>query len=100
MDTPFAERLRALMGAKRLTLRAVAQRCGVTPQAVKKWCDGDAMPSSKHFLTICDLGGCSAEWLFSQAQMDWESTEVAPQGRHAKYWVREAIAELREQGLL
>lgn len=32
--------------------------------------------------------------------LDFQSTARAPQGRHAMYWVREAIAELREIGYL
>lgn len=100
MDTPFAERLRAIMGAKRLTLRTIANACNVTPQAVHKWTDGRAMPSSGNLLAICKLGGCSIEWLLFPHHLDWESAETAPQGRHAKYWVREAIAELKEEGLL
>lgn len=99
-DTPFAERLRALMGAKKLTMRAIASACGKTPQAVHKWCNGVAMPSSGDMLTICRIGGCSMEWLFCPDWIDWESTDTAPQGRHAKYWVQEAVAELKEQGLL
>lgn len=100
MDTPFAERLRSLMGARRLTMRGIADACGKTPQAVHKWCHGVSMPSSGDMLTICEMGNCSMEWLFSPKPLDWESTNEAPQGRHAKYWVREAVAELKEQGLL
>lgn len=97
-DTIFAERLRAIMGARRMTLRALANVCGVTPQAVKKWRDGTSMPSSRQFLAICEACDCSCEWLFARTALDWQSSEDAPQGRHAKYWVREAIAELREIG--
>lgn len=100
MNSVFAERLRAVMGAKKLTLRAVGKECGVSAQAVKKWCDGVSMPSSGRVITICKMGGCTLEWLFAQEPMDWESSETAPQGRHAKYWVREAIAELKDEGLL
>lgn len=99
-DTPFAERLRAVMGARRLTLRDMAKECDVSPQAVKKWRDGVAMPSSHHFICICRICGCSHEWLFAPNPMDWESSDTAPQGRHAKYWVREAIEELREIGII
>lgn len=99
-DTPFAERLRAIMGAKRVSRKALGNVCGKTPQAVQRWCDGSAMPSSGDFIKICNFLGCSHEWLFSQYHIDWESAELAPQGRHAKYWVREAIAELRMEGLL
>jgi transcriptional regulator with XRE-family HTH domain len=96
----FPERLRALMGANRITLARLGAECGVTPQAVKKWCDGEAMPSAKALLAISRFAGCSIEWLMDPSPMDWHSAEHAPQGRHAKYWVREAIVELQQQGLI
>jgi transcriptional regulator with XRE-family HTH domain len=99
-DTPFAERLRAAMGARRVTMAALGAECGVTAQAVHKWTSGKAMPSSAQFMAICRMLGVSHEWLFAPDFMDWESAERAPQGRHAKYWVREAVAELKEQGIL
>lgn len=75
------------------TFQAVADLCGVSPQAVKKWEDGDAMPSSERLLTICLAFDCSLEWIMSADPLDFHSTAQAPQGRHAKYWVREAMDE-------
>ena len=82
-----------------MTLRDVATACNVSPQAVHKWEDDTAMPSSARFVTLCNLLNVSAEWLIA-GPLDFHSTETAPQGVHAKYWVREAIAELREQGVI
>lgn len=96
----LGERLRVARARARLTLRDVAKECGCTPQAVKKWEDDEAMPDSRKFLAICGLLDVSAEWLMDGAPLDFHSTDQAPQGRHAKYWVREAVAEMRELGLL
>lgn len=96
----FAERLRAARGRARKTLRDIASVCDVSPQAVKKWEDGTAMPDSRRFIALCKLLDVSAEWLFCPDSLDFHSTDTAPQGRHAKYWVREAIAEMRESGEL
>lgn len=96
----FAERLRAVIAARRARRPELARLCGVTPQAVQKWCDGAAMPSSGSFLTICKHLNCSAEWLLYGHALDFHGTQTAPDGKHAKYWVREALAELKEQGLL
>lgn len=82
----FAERLRAVMGARRITMQALGDACGVTPQAVNKWCSGVAMPSSSSLLVICKVCGCSLEWLMATSPIDWESSDTAPQGRGAKYW--------------
>lgn len=95
----IGERLRAARGRARKTLRDVASACEVTPQAVKKWEDDIAMPTSGRLLTICRLVDVSVEWMMA-GPLDFHSTETAPQGVHAKYWVREAISELKEQGLL
>ncbi|MDT8329059.1 MAG: helix-turn-helix transcriptional regulator [Roseovarius sp.] len=95
----IGERLRAARGRSRKTLRDVAQACGCSAQAVKKWEDDTAMPSSSKLITICRILNVSVEWLFD-GPLDFRSTGRAPQGVHAKYWVREAIEELKEQGIL
>jgi transcriptional regulator with XRE-family HTH domain len=90
----FAERFAAARGRKRLTLRQVADACGVSAQAVKKWEDGLCYPSSGALIAFARLADCSAEWLMDFRPLDFHSTEDAPQGRHAKYWVRAALDEL------
>jgi len=96
----IGSRLRVARANARMTLRDVARECGCTPQAVKKWEDDSAMPNSTKFIALCRALGVSSEWIIDQTPLDFQSTETAPQGRHAKYWVREAIAELREGGFL
>lgn len=94
----IGERLRVARARQRMTLRDVANAIGVSPQMVKKYEDDLSMPSSSGFVAICECLDVSAEWLIDGSPLDFHSTEKAPQGRHAKYWVREAIAELRELG--
>ena len=90
------ERFRVARSRHGHTLRDVGEACGVTAQAVMKWEQGKAMPSSKALMSFCALVDCSLEWLLSDEPLDFHSTEKAPQGRHAKYWVREALEELVE----
>lgn len=90
----FGERLRVARARARLTMVDLARECGCTPQAVFKWEQDKAMPNSSKFLKLCEALDVSAEWLMDAAPLDFHSTERAPQGRHAKYWVREALAEL------
>ena len=92
----FAERVAAARGRKRLTLRDVANACDVTPQAVKKWEDGVCYPSSGALIAFAKIADCSVEWLMDYRPLDFRSTAEAPQGRHAKYWVRAALDELME----
>ena len=96
----LGERIRVARARARLTLRDVASKCDCTPQAVKKWEDDQSMPDSRKFLAICRELDVSAEWLMAPEPLDFHSTETAPQGRHAKYWVREAVAEMKELGIL
>ena len=95
----IGERVRAARGRARKTLRDVADACGVSPQAVKKWEDDTAMPTSGKLMAMCKLLDVSPEWIMA-GPLDFHSTPEAPQGVHAKYWVRSAIAELKEQGII
>jgi transcriptional regulator with XRE-family HTH domain len=94
----IGERIRVARARARKTLKDVAAEIGVTPQAVKKYEDNDCMPNSRSFIALCRCLDVSSEWLMDTTPLDFHSTDTAPQGRHAKYWVREAIAELRELG--
>lgn len=96
----IGERLRVARARKKLTLRDVANTINVTPQAVHKYEDNKSMPNSRAFLALCELLDVSAEWLMDATPLDFHSTETAPQGRHAKYWVREAVDELRARGYI
>lgn len=96
----FGERFRVARARAKMTMRDVAKLCGVTPQAVFKWEADTAMPSSGNLMKCCAAFDCSAEWLIASEPLDFHSTETAPQGRHAKYWVREAISELAEMGFI
>jgi transcriptional regulator with XRE-family HTH domain len=91
----LGERLRVARARARKTLAELALDIGVSAQAVKKYEDDKCMPSSAVFVKICKTLDVSHEWLMAQDPLDFHSTETAPQGRHAKYWVREAITELR-----
>lgn len=96
----LGERLRVARARARMTLRDVAKECNCTAQAVKKWEDDSAMPDSRKFIILCKILDVSSEWLMAGTPLDFHSTDDAPQGRHAKYWVREAIAEMQELGLI
>jgi len=88
------ERFRVARTRHGHTLKDVGAACGVSAQAALKWEQGKAMPSSKALMAFCALTDCSPEWLLSGDPLDFHSTESAPQGRHAKYWVQEALAEI------
>lgn len=96
----IGERLRVARARKNLALADLARECGCSAQAVMKWEKDICMPDSTKFVKLCEVLDASPEWMMDANPLDFRSTDLAPQGRHAKYWVREAIAELRELGLM
>ena len=67
------------------------------------FCGGEAVIERKgdrRFLALCKTLDVSPEWLMDGTPLDFHSTAKAPQGRHAKYWIREAVGELQEIGIL
>ena len=80
-----------------MTLRDLGYICGVSAQAVKKWEDGLCYPSSVSLIGLCKALDCSVEWLFDPRPLDFHGTYDAPNGVHAKYWVRLALDELAER---
>ena len=95
----ISERIRAARGRSGLTMRQVASECGVSAQLVFKWESGASFPNSSCLIAMCRLFDCSAEWLMDPRPLDFHSTESAPDGKHAKYWVREALNELEIERL-
>lgn len=94
----FGMRVRVALAAARIDRTHLARECKVSPQAVQRWCDGTAMPTSANLMRICDLTGCSAEWLMWPHPVDIRSTEWAINGTHIKNIVRATMDELAEAG--
>lgn len=96
----LGERLRVARARAKLSMADVGRECECTAQAVKKWEHDEAMPDSRRFIKLCGLFDVSPEWLMDGSPLDFHSTNKAPQGRHAKYWVREALEEMINEGLV
>ena len=90
----FGMRVRVALAAARVGRSELAKACNVSPQAVKRWCDGSSLPSSGNLMRLCDLTRCSAEWLMWPHPVDIRSTEWAINGTHIKNIVRTTLAEL------
>lgn len=97
MNPAFGQRIRAAMAVARVSRQEVARACKISPQAVQRWCDGTAYPSSSKLMTFCDMTGCSAEWLLWPHPVDIRSTDWAIKGTHIKNIVRATLDELSEQ---
>lgn len=92
----FSERLIVARCRAGHTMKSAAALVGITPQAYMKYEKDKAMPNSGSLMTFCREFDCSMEWLLEPAPLDFQSTNQCPQGRHAKYWIREALDELTD----
>lgn len=90
----FGERVRVAMAVARLSRVSLARECGVTPQAIQKWCDGTAMPTSGNLMTLARLSGASLEWLMWPHPVDIRTTEWAINGTHIRNIVRTVLDEI------
>lgn len=95
INEAFGMRVRVALAAARVGRAELARACNVSPQAVQRWCDGSSLPSSGNLMRLCDLTGCSAEWLMWPHHVDIRSTEWAINGTHIKNIVRTTLAELK-----
>lgn len=99
----ISERLRVARARKSLHIWQVAQAADATVRTMDRVESGSLpswMPTSANLIALAEVLDVSVEWLTDTAPLEFRSTERAPDGRHAKYWVREAVLELREEGLL
>ena len=94
--SPFGERVRVALAVARIDRASLARACGVTPQAVQKWCDGKAYPSSKSLMKLCEMTGASLEWLMWPHPVDIRSTDWAINGTHIKNIVRMTLDQIAE----
>lgn len=56
----FPERLRAARTRNNLSLAALADKIGISPQAIHKWETGDSVPSYRHLHAVTTLLGMNA----------------------------------------
>jgi transcriptional regulator with XRE-family HTH domain len=93
----ISERIKVIRAARNKTMADMADICGCTAQLICKWEAGTSHPNSSALLAIAKELDCSLEWLLDATPLDFHSTGTAPQGKHAKYWVRAVLDELAEQ---
>jgi transcriptional regulator with XRE-family HTH domain len=90
----FGQRIRTAMAVSRLSRHEVARACQVSPQAVQRWCDGTAYPTSSKLMIFCTITHCSMEWLLWPHSVDIRSTDWALNGVHIKNIVRAVMDEM------
>ena len=66
----FGQRIAALRKARGMTQEALAQKLGITNQAVSKWETGAADPSTSNLLALAKLFGAPAEELLWEMERE------------------------------
>lgn len=62
----FSERLKAIRKERGISQRALAQRLGVSQQAVAKWEAASSTPGPNALATIADVLGVSSDYLLGR----------------------------------
>ena len=62
--------LRFLRERANISVKALAEGMGVTPQAVGKWERGESSPRSEQLPNLADLIGCTIDALFGRDTQD------------------------------
>ena len=64
----LSERISEAVKVSGVTVAAIAARCGVTPQAVYQWMNGETKQiSGENLVELADLTGFDARWLAKEA---------------------------------
>lgn len=80
MLTEFAERFERLRQDRGYTQQKIAEKLGVTPQAVSKWENGTSLPDAEMIRFIAQLLDCTTDYLLNHqasaiSQYDQESVQ-------------------------
>ena len=72
----IAGRIKAARKARNLSQEQLAERLGVSPQAVSTWEQGKFIPDSSHLPALAKALDLSLDALFTEAEKDWELKPV------------------------
>ena len=61
-----------------LSQEALAERLGVSRQAISKWETGDAVPEINKLLLLANVFGVTTDWLLSEEEPAAEKVEAPP----------------------
>lgn len=91
-DMSLREKLIILRDKSGLSQMALANKLGVSRQAVSRWESGDAVPTIDKLKTLAEVYGVSLDWLCSISASPYEPTPTAEEaGDHAAMDSRKKI---------
>lgn len=72
----FQKNLTELIDKRYGSQAVFAAKCGFTPAAVSRYCNGIRKPDLESVLKICDAAGVSIEWLLGLDELDVSNGDV------------------------
>lgn len=88
MEIEWTQNLKGLRKQNGYTLEAVAEKLGVSRQAVAKWEKGDTVPDITNCIALAELYGVTLDTLVRNAEKRGERTLIQPVGKHIFGMVR------------
>lgn len=88
MGIEWTQNLKSLRKQNGYTLEAVAEKLGVSRQAVAKWEKGDTVPDITNCLALAELYDVTLDTLVRNAEKRGERTMIQPNGKHIFGMVR------------
>ncbi|MCM1335772.1 MAG: helix-turn-helix domain-containing protein [Bacteroides sp.] len=88
MEIELKQNLKGLRKLNGYTLEAVAEKLGVSRQAVAKWEKGDSVPDIANCLALAELYDVTLDTLVRNAEKRGERTMIRPNGKHVFGMVR------------
>lgn len=88
MEIELTQNLKGLRKQNGYTLEAVAEKLGVSRQAVAKWEKGDTVPDITNCIALAELYGVTLDTLVRNAEKRGERTLIQPVGKHIFGMVR------------
>lgn len=88
MEIEWTQNLKGLRKQNGYTLEAVAEKLGVSRQAVAKWEKGDTVPDITNCIALAKLYDVTLDTLVQNAEKRGERTLIQPVGKHIFGMVR------------
>lgn len=88
MEIEWTQNLKGLRKQNGYTLEAVAEKLGVSRQAVAKWEKGDTVPDITNCIALAELYDVTLDTLVRNAEKRGERTLIQPVGKHIFGMVR------------
>lgn len=88
MEIEWTQNLKGLRKQNGYTLEAVAEKLGVSRQAVAKWERGDTVPDITNCIALAELYDVTLDTLVRNAEKRGERTLIQPVGKHIFGMVR------------